>query len=724
MEFIRGEGIFYKNEIDSIKKKTGEQLRPVFEAVTNSWESLVQSFGDDKLCNGKIVIVFHVQKQLDLDDKNPVYDLIRIEVIDNGHGLTSDDYNRVIVLRDDRKGYRNKGTGRVQFLHFFDETRIDSIFREGGKMSRLVITMSKKESFLANNAFIRKDVFEEVAENEQNKTIVSFEKPLDKKDAEYYANISVDELKRLLIRHFLTKMCDAKDRMPQMMVSRKIIDNADETTESSSIESKDVPSPTTDEGIEINYSKIGTNNSVEATDKTEHFQMRSFVLPSSELDKNEIYLVSKGETAQSFPFYDLHPDDTISGNRYMVLLSGDYIDNNDSDTRGSIRLITAKEFKQMHKNSQGELFESEFVLLDDIQDCVNSRIRELHSEIGAMTKTRLENIDALQRMFLLNADTVNVIRNKIKNTDTDEVILKKVYEADSQIQARQDAEIKRKLEEIKKLSPTDPNYQAELDRRAEELVLNVPLQNRTALAQYVARRKIVLSIFQTILDRNLKEGATADRVDEKLLHNLIFQQSSDKPENSDLWLVDEDFIYFKGVSEKEFKDIEYEGRRLFDKEFSEEDKNYLNSLNEKRLSKRPDILLFPEEGKCIIIEFKAPDVNVSEHLTQIDFYANLLLNYTIDEFQPSRFYGYLIGENIEDRDVRGRASHFQVSPRFGFWYCPSKDVIRFCDDYRANIYTEIIKYSSLLKRAMQRNEIFIKKLGLMESKLGGETLSH
>ena len=41
-------------------------------------------------------------------------------------------------------------------------------------------------------------------------------------------------------------------------------------------------------------------------------------------------------------------------------------------------------------------------------------------------------------------------------------------------------------------------------------------------------------------------------------------------------------------------------------------------------------------------------------------------------------------------------------------------MIRFRDDYRANIYSEIIKYSSLLKRAMQRNEVFIKKLGLME----------
>jgi hypothetical protein len=717
MEFIHGEGIFYKNEIESIKKKTGEQLRPVFEAVTNSWESLLQSFGDDNLRNGKIDIVFYVQKQLNLDNQNPIYDLVRIEVIDNGHGLTSDNYTRVIVLRDDRKGYRNKGTGRVQFLHFFDETRIDSIFREDGKATRLVLTLSKKDDFIAHNAFVRKDICEEVSGKEQNKTVVSFNKPLDKKDAEYYANISVDELKRLLIRHFLTKMCDAKNCMPQMMVFRRIIDGTSETIESSPIESKDVPSPTIDEGIDINYSKIGNNNAVEASDKTEHFQMRSFVLPSSELDKNEIYLVSKGETAQSFPFYDLHPDDTISGNRYMVLLSGDYIDNNDSDTRGSIRLITTKEFKQMHKNSQSELIESEFVLLDDIQDRINSRIRELHSEIGAMTQTRLENIDTLQRMFLLNADTVNVIRNKIKNTDTDEVILKKVYEADCQIQARQDAEIKRLLEEINKLLPTDSNYQMELDRRAEELVLNLPLQNRTALAHYVARRKIVLSLFQTILDRSLKEDETADRVNEKLIHNLIFQQSSDKPEDSDLWLVNEDYIYFKGVSEKEFEDIEYEGRRIFDKEFSEEDKRYLNSLNEERLSKRPDILLFPEEGKCIIVEFKAPDVNVSEHLTQIDFYANLLLNYTADEFQPSRFYGYLIGENIEDRDVRGRASHFQFSPRFDFWFCPSKDVIRFSDDYRANLYTEIIKYSSLLKRAKKRNEIFIKKLGLLESEL-------
>lgn len=717
MEYISATGIYYKNEIESMKK-SGEPLRPIFEAVTNSWESLLQKFGEEGLGKGKIDIALYVQKQLALEGDDAAYDFLKIEICDNGPGLTADNYERVISLRDDRKGYRNKGTGRVQFLHFFDETRIDSVFCADEKTrSRIILTMSKKDDFIKNNAFVRVDRKEEVGENEPILTTVTFEKPLVKKDSEYYANIAVCVLKKLLVRHFLTKFCDAKERMPQMTVSRIIVDGKRDAVDRLSIEGKDVPSPATDEEIEVNYSKMGDNNTIESTAKTERFQMKSFVLPSSELDKNEIHLVSKGETAQSFPFYDLRPDETIGGRRYMVLLSGDYIDNNDSDTRGNLRIITTKEFKKIHSDAQGDLFESEVVLLDDIKDRVNIRIRELHGEIGSMVEARSESVDKLRRMFLLNAETVNVIRSKIRNTDTDESILRKIYEADSEIKARQDAELKRQFDEINTLLPTDVNYQEELSRRAKALVWNVPLQNRTALSQYIARRRIVLSLFQKILDRSLKGLKDGDRIDEKLLHNLIFQQSSDKPEESDLWLIDEDFIYFRGVSEKELKDIEYEGQRIFDKEFSDEDERYLNSLKERRLDKRPDILLFPEEGKCIIIEFKAPDVNVSEHLTQIDFYANLLLNYTVEKLQITRFYGYLIGENIEDRDVRGRASHFQVSHSFGFWFCPSKDVIRFRDDYRANIYSEIIKYSSLLKRAMQRNKVFIEKLGLMECDL-------
>lgn len=128
------------------------------------------------------------------------------------------------------------------------------------------------------------------------------------------------------------------------------------------------------------------------------------------------------------------------------------------------------------------------------------------------------------------------------------------------------------------------------------------------------------------------------------------------------------------------------------------------------MSKRPDVLLFPEENKAIIIEFKAPDVNVSEHLTQIDFYASILLNYTIEDLQLTTFYGYLIGEEIEDRDVRGRVSRFEYSPKFSYWFRPSEKVINFNNGPEGNLYTEVIKYSTLLERARSRNQIFIDKL--------------
>lgn len=191
---------------------------------------------------------------------------------------------------------------------------------------------------------------------------------------------------------------------------------------------------------------------------------------------------------------------------------------------------------------------------------------------------------------------------------------------------------------------------------------------------------------------------------------MIFQQGSTDAASSDLWLISEEYIYFKGNSEKRFKDIKINGEKIFKSEFSEEENEYLNSLGEKRLINRPDVLLFPEEGKCIIIEFKAPDVNVSEHLSQINFYANLLLNYTDPKFGFKRFYGYLIGESIEDRDVRGRVSAIERSEHFGFWFKPSETVVGFDGHQDGSLYTEIIKFSSLLARAKMRNKMFIEML--------------
>ena len=64
------------------------------------------------------------------------------------------------------------------------------------------------------------------------------------------------------------------------------------------------------------------------------------------------------------------------------------------------------------------------------------------------------------------------------------------------------------------------------------------------------------------------------------------------------------------------------------------------------------------------------------HLTQIDFYASINLEISLlIMFQITTFYGYLIGENIEPRDVRGRVSRYEVSYHFDYLFRPSEKVI-------------------------------------------------
>lgn len=709
--FIKATGIWYRNEINTIKKKADVPLQPIFEAFMNAWESIFDRFSKENFKNGSIEIVIYCLKNL-FSDETGSRNIEKIVVGDNGIGLDNSSYQRLVNLRDDTKMHSNLGTGRIQYIHFFDHTTIDSIYKDGDQYRRRIVTLSKNESFLRENAILRLD--EDDNSTETNlKTEVTFEFPLDDKDKDYYSSLSVQNLKDEIVKHFLSLFCEYRNQLPKIHLS--LYENKD-LKEESDITASIIPNPDKEDDVYIDYRKLNEKNKIVSAGHQEKFQLTAFKRPSAEIKQNAIYLVSKGATGISIDIDSLQKKDEIEGNRYMFLLAGDYFDASDRDDRGNIKLVSSYDFK--HQN-EDRLFKEEIVLLDDIVKETNNSINKLFAELDEKNQEKNKTIDELQQMFLLNPITVNKVRNKIKNTDSEETILKAIYQADSEIEAKKDDAIRQQMEELKSITPDKTeDYQMKLKSKVDELITAIPLQNRTVLSKYVARRKLVLDLFDDILRKELDTLKNEKRIDEKLLHNLLFQQSSnsENPEDSDLWIINEDFIYFNGVSEAKFEDIEYNGKKIFDKEFSEEDKHYLYSLGEKRLTKRPDVLLFPEENKAIIIEFKAPDVNVSEHLTQIDFYASILLNYTIDDLQLTTFYGYLIGEQIEDRDVRGRVSRFEYSPKFNYWFRPSEKVINFNNGPEGNIYTEVTKYSTLLERARLRNQIFIEKLIKGDSK--------
>lgn len=696
-DYIHGQGVYYAGEIKSIKKSPDE-LQGLWEAITNSFESVAEKGYRDNYITIRFI---YTENALCKD----LHDFCKLEVEDNGVGFDDTNFERFIQLKDDRKSAKNRGSGRIQLLHTFDVTEYNSVFVQEGIQYKRSFILSKASDFIQNNAIIRY-IGTEKSENEPIKTLMSCSGVLGKN--KNFDQITATEFKKEFISHYLPLLCSIRANLPRITIECYL---NEECTEKEEILAQDIPIEDKTSEVTINYSRFNSsNNIVEKTTAEEKFTFRCFKLLEEQLPKNKISIISKGEIVPGVQinFDLLKENDCIDKHRYLVFLEGQYFDDIAGDTRGNLPIPSNEDLKNNEELFQ---YDQNYITLENISSATNAEVKKHYPEIVEKEKEFLDELAGLEKMFLLDREAMKHSASKLGLNATPEKILKSLYELDSSTAAKADAKIKYLMDELKEIKPTSDNYEIDLGSRINELVKMIPLQNRTDITHYVARRKIVLEVFQKALDRELEMQKNAERnIDEKILHNILFQQSSEDPSSSDLWIINEDFIYFNGCSENKLFDIKIDGERIFRDEFSAEEEAYLNSLGEDRKKKRPDVLLFPEEGKCIILEFKNPNVNVSDYLHQITKYGTWLGKYTKDKYFIHTVYGYLIGEAIEAEDVLSADSRYIEDPKFKFLVKPSDSLYFGKERGFGSIYSEVIKYSVLLERAKKRNEIFINKL--------------
>ncbi|MBY0425898.1 MAG: ATP-binding protein, partial [Cytophagales bacterium] len=568
--YIKAFGINYVGALPKIKKSS-EILQPVFEAFTNSLEAI--KIADNQTNDDFINLKICFRKDL-FSSQSSSLNFESFIIEDSGIGFNDKEFERLINLNDSGKGFFNKGSGRVQFLHYFDKTEVTSIFKDSSSSTNYKLrkfTLSKTKAFLENNAIIRHDKLIEI-EAKRPSTEIAFYFPLETTDQSFYKSLSLIELKENLINRYLPFFCENRDNLIKIRI-QQIVD--DILLDELEIKSDDIPIYEKQKDIVINYCKVSVDGKIiEIPNKSEKLNLKGFKIDKDRLKKNGLKLTSKGEIAKDLKLDCLLVDDDIDGNRYLFLLSGDYINNRDTDTRGNLNIPTLEDFKKKNDVSES-IFSDEEILLDDIRDKANAEILKLYDEIVIRTKEKEKEIEELQKMFLLNPDSIKDA--KIKLSDTEEEILEKVYKADAKLVAKKDAEIKIRVDLLKHLNPSSKDFQNIFNKEVEELTKLIPLQNRTALTHYVARRKLVLELYSNILEKKLNVQEIGNRNnDEKLLHNLIFQQRSKNPENSDLWLVNEDFLYFDGTSEGKLGEIEHNSVRIMkgDNELNQEEIKY------------------------------------------------------------------------------------------------------------------------------------------------------
>ena len=688
-----GKGIAYSSMMKRQIRKHSSYLQPIFEAISNSLES-----------NGvsNIEIVISCKKTLYSD----VHEFNSIHITDNGVGFNDENFGRFVTLFDDTKGYNNFGTGRIQYMHFFKYTQIRSVYeKEGEKHMRTIVLSNSfydnyKTSILSNDKIVPKDT--------KLETTVSFFHLENDNDNSLYKSLTTEILRHEILKRYLSKFCLNKEQMPTLKIS-KFVNEVEDTTSIKFLTSEDIPLPDYHKTLEIPYSTISEDGkSIIKLSKTEMFTIQSFPLPYDELNKNEVKLTSKGESVDSSRFdFNLIKDAPRLGESFLLfLISSEYLTEHDQDERGKLTLVSRKDFL----NSRN-IFSTNEIVVEDIQEQVVNNITEHYPVIKSSKQQYDQSLQEMAEFFSLD---ISEIKNMgVRTGESTESILRRYHDYNGAIQAKKEAQVKSLYDSISSLNPGEKKFTAEFNSKVKSLTSLVPELVRANLTGYIAQRKLVLRIFEMAILKNLdcqKNTSQNKQIPhEKFLHNIIFSQHSTEASTSNLWLLSDEFVHFSGVSEKRLSDIKYKNESFLRDDLTEEEKERLIHYEHNDLIARPDILLFPEEHKCVIIEFKSPEVELTNQVEQINEYASVIREFAKEKFEVTSFYAYLIGEKIDYEAFLRRNPLFEKSYYFDYVYCPDMKVYG-GNRSKGSMRVEILQFSTLLKRAEMRNKVFLDQL--------------
>ena len=299
-----------------------------------------------------------------------------------------------------------------------------------------------------------------------------------------------------------------------------------------------------------------------------------------------------------------------------------------------------------------------------------------------------------------------------KYGETKASFLKRYKTYDAELEADNDTKISQLFDSMLTLNPSDPHFKSKLNKKVKEITSLIPEKNRASVAGYISSRKAVLKILELILEKKLsvQEDKKKHLEKERLIHDLLFKKHTTDTYDSNLWILNEDFIHFQGISECELRNAEYNGERIIREDLTAEEIKKLKAYHRDQLGKRTDILLFPQEHKCIIIELKSAEADVSRYLLQVVDYAGLIRQYTKDKFEITNFYGYLIGEDFDFDAIVNAWPEFIESPYLDYVYIPDQKVNGGKYRTKGTMYFEVLKYSSLLEKAKMRNSVFFDKI--------------
>ena len=626
------------------------------------------------------------------DDDNVI---TSVSVTDNGIGFTDENFNKFTKKLYESNHEGGKGYGRIAYLKVFNDIFIESTFIENTNH------YSRNFKFDLNEIEDNKKGVEDAT---KSKTTIYLKniKPEFRDDAKFTAEYYAEQILHHFYIHlhyllekdikFEIKIYNENGNLSEHIINSKKLNN--DIVKQESFEIIDPESFENINSISFDVLHIKTNN----------------------IKGNKAFYIvderSAGEIKKlNIPFGKLEDINGVSFSYYIYLKSpffGKFL--NDSRTKLSLPTET--------KNKNKTYFTEEKII-EKLQESVNGFLKYELSILEKKIEEKISNTltddkhnkisNNKSYLYMLADDDIKKeLLQKIKFADTEREVLNKTKTFHEELQAKTIEQINITVEKLKndrKTKNADIDFK-NIEDQLQTLLQKINIENTINLTSYIMYRKYVLDLFS----EGLNYYKESKEYNEAFFHNLLMLKHSESTIDSNLWMLDDLFLYFEGASEVSITDIKIKGEKII-RDLNEEESKMINEFNKRRMERRIDLLFFPEERQCIIIELKDPKTDMDSGIVQMDRYAKQLANFIKQEYSIDKFYTYLITDNFNkyDTPVNGFKKIYGIDG----YVRPSVDITSFDNQETiANQYSEVIRYTDIYERAKKRNNIYLKKLNV------------
>ncbi|MCB1680963.1 MAG: hypothetical protein H6858_04060 [Rhodospirillales bacterium] len=675
------------------------------ELISNAIDSFLIRAADDANSGDFHVSISIEFFSMELDGES--YDM-KVTCADNGAGL-QDSQMKAFVTKD--TSYKDdlaiegigkcKGSGRIQFFHYFSKVSIESTFFDGGKYFTRKLTYDETMKEIDESSFKTK---------ESDSTELNTEFVLDIIKGELHDSLfrnrnlrkefSVHALKHHVLVTFLQRLVGLRERLGDFSITLQTKYKTE--LEDAALNSSDLPTVTNEKSVKVYYTDSNGRN----LDKFHEFKISHYKLPAAKYDlpRNSVALCAKASPVKTITKQYLRTvtleNNPVDGFYHIVLVESDYLDEHVNEQRD--------DFDIPKDEQQEETFLERMLSFEKIFAEIDPVIIDL-LEPPDWDKEQI--VEKMYSKYGVSPSMITDVNVRIHYGDSEDTVVKRVLREYQERIIEDTSAIFELRQKVSEAEPDSEDFREKVNELAWKYTASLKSMDMANLSQLVVRRAAVIEILGMAVRRELKSqsiGGGEKRKDERIIHSIFFPMGKDSHEvdEHDIWLLSEEYHYYDYIaSDKQLSKIAWDdGNLLFEEDIDSKLLEILQKNSAENEKKRPDIALFCKEGSAIIIEFKAPDVNLDDHLADLMEYAQLLAAKSKGKLK--RFYGYLIGTTLNPNRMRG----YKQFPNGKGWFGTEEIREHTSGERLGELYSEVLFYDDLLDKATKRIEVYRERL--------------